>query len=160
MATAVPPSLDASPELMTARNAHINVLIASAQINDELDRLCRVEDLTHAQYMTLFVLCLSEGADRGVATGVIADGLLNRAADTTRLVDRLVKAGLAERAQDPSDRRLVLVKVTSEGRRRFEHLTELIHDYHLRQWANLSTDEVEQLDALLKKAIWGDELAT
>jgi DNA-binding MarR family transcriptional regulator len=157
--SAGPPTLDDSPALRTARNAHINVLIASVQIADDLDRISKTEELTHAQYMALFVLCLHDDAELGVSTGAIADGLLNRAADTTRLVDRLVKTGLAERLQDERDRRLVLVRATTEGRRRFDHLTTLIHEYHQTEWANLDGAEVEQLDALLTKAIWGETLA-
>ena len=73
--------------------------------------------------MALFVLCLSDEPDAGMPIGAVADGLLNRASDTTRLVDRLERAGLAERFPNPADRRGVLVRATAEGRAVFEAMT-------------------------------------
>ena len=52
--------------------------------------------------------------------GAVADDVcLTRASDTTRLIDRLAKAGLAERLPNPNDRRGVLVRATGAGRRVF-----------------------------------------
>ena len=52
--------------------------------------------ISHALYAALWVLCLADAPD-GLPMGALADGLLTRAADTTRLVDRLVKRRLATR---------------------------------------------------------------
>ncbi|MEJ7584283.1 MAG: MarR family transcriptional regulator [Acidimicrobiales bacterium] len=121
-----------------------------------MDQVCREEGITHNQYVPLFVLCLAEGAEDGVPVGAIADGLLNRASDTTRLVDRLEKAGLVERLPNPSDRRGVLVRATTAGRALFERLTPQLKEFHRSQWAHLSIAELEQLNVLLVKALWGD----
>ena len=88
----------------------------------------------------------------------MADGLLNRASDTTRLVDRLERAGLAERFPNPADRRGVLVRATAKGREVFAEITPAIQELHRTQWANLTTDETAQLDHLLLKALWGNDL--
>jgi DNA-binding MarR family transcriptional regulator len=48
----------------------------------------------------------------------LADRLLISRAALTRLVDRLVHAGLAERWHDEEDRRVVLVTLTAAGRRK------------------------------------------
>ena len=65
--------------------------------------------------MALWVLCLADDPDAGLPIGAVADGLLNRASDTTRLIDRLERAGLAERFPNPADRRGVLVRATRAG---------------------------------------------
>jgi DNA-binding MarR family transcriptional regulator len=57
----------------------------------------RTEDLTHSQYVAPWTLCLADDADVGIPVSAVSDGLLNRASDTTRLLDRLEKAGLVER---------------------------------------------------------------
>jgi DNA-binding MarR family transcriptional regulator len=88
--------------------------------------------------------------------GTVADGLLNRASDITRLIDRLEKAGLAERLPNPADRRSVLVRATAEGQRVFAAVTPKLQDFHRRQWSNLSSSEVDALHGLLAKALWGD----
>jgi DNA-binding MarR family transcriptional regulator len=92
-----------------------------------------------------------------VPVGAVADGLLNRASDTTRLIDRLEKAGLAERLPNPTDRRSVLVRATAAGRRVFATITPRLQEFHRRQWSRLSASEVDVLHDLLAKALWGDD---
>lgn len=133
----------------------MNVLVAANRFSDEMDRLCRDEGISHAQYVALWVLCLSDDADEGLAMGSIADGLLNRASDTTRLVDRLEQAGLAERLHGPGDRRVVRVRATTAGSELFARLTVTVKEFHRSQWAALTQTELEQLNTLLSKALWG-----
>jgi DNA-binding MarR family transcriptional regulator len=81
---------------------------------------------------------------------------LNRASDSTRLIDRLERAGLAERLPNPSDRRSVLVRATARGRRVFAKVTPRLQEYHRHQWSNLSAAEVDTLNRLLAQALWGE----
>jgi DNA-binding MarR family transcriptional regulator len=136
-----------------ARDAHVNVLIAAGRFTEGMDQVCRDEGLTHQQYAALWVLCLADGGEAGIPTGSVADGLLTRAADTTRLIDRLERAGLAERLPNPGDRRGVLVRATPAGRAAFERLTPRLLALHRRQWSGLSGDELETLNHLLAKAL-------
>jgi DNA-binding MarR family transcriptional regulator len=142
-------------QVQLAREAHVNVLVAANRFSDEMERRCRVDGISHAQYVALWVLCLSDEADDGLPMRALADGLLNRAADTTRLVDRLVDAGLAERFPSPDDRRLVLVRATAAGRDVFARVTRRVREFHRAQWAGLSEAELTQLGDLLAKALWG-----
>ena len=138
-----------------ARDVHINVLLLANRSLEQLEEICRTDGITHSQYVALWTLCLADDPDAGVPLGSVADGLLNRASDTTRLIDRLERAGLAERLPNPADRRGVLVRATDDGRRRFAVLTPRIQEFHARQWSNLSRREVEDLRKLLAKALWG-----
>ena len=140
------------------RNVHVNVLLLANRNLDKFEAICRDFGLTHAQYVALFVLCLSDEPGDGMPIGAVADGLLNRASDTTRLVDRLARAGLAERFPNPVDRRGVLVRATDRGREVFDRMAPAIQHLHRDQWSNLSAAEVERLDHLLLKALWGDDL--
>jgi DNA-binding MarR family transcriptional regulator len=101
------------------------------------------------------VLCLADDAEVGLPMGTIADGLLNRASDTTRLVDRLEQAGLAERLPNPADRRGVLVRATPAGQRVFSRLAPKLREFHRAQWASLSASELETFNRLLGRALWG-----
>jgi DNA-binding MarR family transcriptional regulator len=138
-----------------ARDVHVNLLLLAGKALEQLEEICRSEGVTHAQYVALWTLCLADDPDAGVPTSAVSDGLLNRASDTTRLVDRLVKAGLAERLPNPADRRGVLVRATAEGRARFQAVTPRLQAFHAQQWSNLSADEVGQLHRLLATALWG-----
>jgi len=140
-----------------ARDVHVNVLLLANRSLEQLEEISRAEGLTHSQYVALWTLCLAEDADAGIPVSAVADGLLNRASDTTRLIDRLEREGLAERRPNPSDRRGVLVRATAEGRRRFMAVTPKLQAFHSRQWSNLTSQEVEQLRRLLAKALWGSE---
>jgi DNA-binding MarR family transcriptional regulator len=138
------------------RDVHLNVLLLADRNLSELEEICGAEGITHQQYVALWTLCLADDPDAGVPMGAVADGLLNRASDTTRLVDRLERAGFAERLPHPDDRRSVLVRATSEGRRVFAAVTPKLQAFHRRQWSNLSSDELATLGRLLAKALWGD----
>jgi MarR family 2-MHQ and catechol resistance regulon transcriptional repressor len=138
-----------------ARDAHVNVLVAANRFTEGMDLVCREAGLSHSQYAPLWVLCLADGAADGLPMGAIADGLLTRASDTTRLIDRLVENGLAERLPNPSDRRGVLARATPKGRRVFAEVTPKLKAFHRAQWAALATDELETLHGLLTKALWG-----
>lgn len=137
-----------------ARDLHLNILLLAQRALDDLEAICRDHGVTHAQYVALWTLCLADDPTAGVPVGAVADGRLNRASDATRLVDRLVKAGLAERVRNPLDGRGVLVRATSEGRRRFEAITPEIQRYHATQFASLSTDEIAEFARLAGAAVW------
>ena len=138
-----------------AREVHVNVLLLANRSLDQLEAICRAEGLTHSQYVALWTLCLSDDRKVGLPVSAVADGLLNRASDATRLIDRLERAGLVERLRNPMDRRGVLVRATEEGRRRFEVVTPKLQEFHRSQWSNLTKGEVDQLRQLLGKALWG-----
>jgi len=131
------------------RDAHISVIVAGNRFVDGMERICREEGISQSQYVALWVLCLTDDPAAGVPVGAIADGLLNRASDTTRLVDRLVQAGLVERMPNPSDRRGVLVRATPAGRKVFDRLAPRVREYHRDQWRDVSNDDLQKLIGLL-----------
>ena len=141
-----------------AREAHVNVVVAANRFSEGVERICREEGITQAQHVALWVLCLADDASTGLPMGAITDGLLTRASDTTRLVDRLEQSGLVERMPNPADRRGVLVGATPAGRKVFGRVTPKLREYHHAQWANLSRDELETLNGLLGRALWGSKL--
>ena len=136
------------------REIHVNVLLLANRSLEQFEAICRTEDLTHSQYVALWTLCLADDADVGIPVSAVSDGLLNRASDTTRLLDRLEKAGLVERLPNPADRRGVLVRATPAGRNRFEAVTPKLQAFHATQWANLTHAEIHELHRLLAKALW------
>jgi DNA-binding MarR family transcriptional regulator len=152
----VAPTLREPEAVRIGRAVHVNILLLANRGLDALEKICHREGITHQQYVALWTLCLADDPDAGVPIGTVADGLLNRASDTTRLIDRLERAGLAERRPSPIDRRSVLVRATSEGRRVFASVTPGLQEFHRRQWANLSPAEVDSLNSLLAKALWAD----
>lgn len=77
-------------------------------------------DLTMAQMKTLVVL-----ADEGpAAIGVVGDALGVGLPTASHLVERLVRAGLARRVEDPEDRRRALASITPNGEELLRGLRE------------------------------------
>jgi DNA-binding MarR family transcriptional regulator len=152
--TESPEHLPEPEAVRVGREVHVNLLLLANRSLDALEEICQREGTTHQQYVALWTLCLADDPGAGLPMGAVADGLLNRASDTTRLVDRLERAGLAERLPNPSDRRSVLVRATPEGHRVFAAVTPKLQAFHRHQWSSLSPTEVDALNGLLAKALW------
>ena len=137
------------------REAFINLFLAAGRFTDEVEKLCKAEGLTMSHYTVLWVVCLSESPS-GVPMRIVADGLLTRASDATRLVDRLTQDGYVTRASSEEDRRVVLIRATRSGRALFQRLTTKVKALHRSQWSELSLAEMRELWRLLTKALWGE----
>ena len=134
--------------------AQLNLLLAANRFEAVAQAYCQDAGLSVHQARVLFTLCQHPDAERGLPMGVITDGLVNRASDTTRLVDRLVQSGYATRDASPGDRRVVLVKATPAG---FDLVARMDPDFRRARaefWAPLTRAELETLDALLTKVLW------
>jgi len=69
--------------------------------------------LTMAQIRVLMAVAHDQECTMGALSGRLGVGL----SATTELVDRLVEGGVIERVPDPSDRRVVRVRLSEPGRR-------------------------------------------
>lgn len=86
--------------------------------------------------------------------GIGAD-MVARDPDVTRLVDRLEKAGLVERERSVEDRRVVLVRITREGRALLKRLREPTAALHRAQLGHVARKDLARLSALLVDARCG-----
>lgn len=80
--------------------------------------------LTAAQHQLLLAVRGHDG-HQGPTIGDVASYLLLRHHSVVGLVDRAVKAGLVERREDSADRRVVRLRLTSQGASTLEKLSEL-----------------------------------
>ncbi len=148
-------SRNREPEIdRLGREAFINLFLASGRYTDQVEAACKTEGLTMSHYNVLWVVCLSEG--QAVPMRTVADGLLTRAADATRLVDRLARDRHVIRENSEEDRRVVLVRATRSGRALFRRLTVSIKALHRSQWSALSVEELRELRRLLVKSLWDE----
>ena len=74
--------------------------------------LIKGEDLSRTQYNVLRIL---RGTPDGLSCGEIADRMITKDPDITRLLDRLEKRQLISRSRESHDRRTVVTRITSEG---------------------------------------------
>jgi DNA-binding MarR family transcriptional regulator len=111
--------------------------------------------LSPAQYNVLRILRgagAGAGAGEHLACGEIAERMIAREPDMTRLLDRLEKRNLVSRCRQQTDRRVVAVRITDAGLNLLAELDPKITAAHRAQLAHLSERELKQLIALLEKA--------
>jgi len=87
----------------------------------------------------------------GLTMGELSQALSVPLYTATRMVDRFVEDGLADRLSDPDDRRIVRVTLTDNGRRFHEAIEDHLVENTERVMACLTPDEQGILIALLHK---------
>lgn len=114
------------------------------------DALFAEFDLTPQQYNVLRLL----KADHPelMPTLAIAERLVSRAPDITRMLDKLETRGLVRRDRSETDRRSVLVGISAAGLGLLAKIKELLRRCHERQMGHLSRGDLKTFVALLRKA--------
>jgi DNA-binding MarR family transcriptional regulator len=107
-------------------------------------------DLTPQQYNVLRLLRADH--PRAVQTLTLAERLVSRAPDITRMLDRLEQRGLVCRERPPDNRRVVRVKITAAGLALLEQIAAPLRDCHQRQLGHLGQADLKQLARLLRAA--------
>ena len=141
------PSINESAE----RDVYLNLLRAQELLISEFEELFRANGLTHTQFNVLRILVTS--SEKALPCQVIGENLLNRVPDVTRLIDRMEKAGLVTRKRSAEDRRVVLVQITSRGKRACESLYGDVDKLHRKQLSHLSASKLKSLDAGLRAVL-------
>ena len=128
------------------QKALINLLFTHGWVSRKLKSILRTYDLSIPQYNVLRILM---GAfPEPLTTSTIANRMLDKASDASRLVDRMHKKGWVEKHVCENDKRLVDVKLSEKGKDLFEKL-EIIEGDLDGILGNLSTQEAGQLNGLL-----------
>jgi DNA-binding MarR family transcriptional regulator len=113
----------------------------------------RSHDLTPAQYNVLRIL---RGAHPdGLTSGGVAERLITRGPDVTRLIDRLQKRGLVRRQRGVRDRRVVKVLITEPGLERLGELDSPAEEMPRKVLGALGKHRLEELNELLGAVISG-----
>jgi DNA-binding MarR family transcriptional regulator len=120
------------------------------------DRLRILEDglfarfaLTAQQYNLLRLL---KSAREPVPTLALAERLVSRAPDITRMIDKLEERGLLARTRSDNDRRTVLVAIRPAGLALLGQIATPLRDCHRRQLGHLAASDLKSLTALLNAA--------
>jgi DNA-binding MarR family transcriptional regulator len=113
------------------------------------DEFFRPYDLTPQQYN---VLRLLKAQHPGLLPTLdVANRLVSRAPDITRMLDKLEQRGLVSRVRSESDRRTVLVGITPAGVQLLAEMHEPLRACHEQQLGHLPPEAVRQLIELLRQ---------
>lgn len=140
----------AMPFASLEEEAFLNVLRTAGAMLEREAALLKEHGLTHAQYNALRIL---RGAgEKGLACGEIADRMITRDPDITRLLDRIEKQGWIERSRQRVDRRVVMARITAEGLARIEPLDRPVDELMRGVLGHLGEERLRMLIRLLEEA--------
>ena len=127
----------------------LELLRTTDMLSRGIAQLLKKEELSATQYNVLRIL---RGAPDGLACGEIANRMITRDPDVTRLLDRLERRELIERDRDLQDRRTVMAKITRDGLKLLARLDEPILQMHRQQLGHLGTERLREFAAVLLDA--------
>ena len=128
----------------------LNLMLTTRVVEEHWAQyLKRAEGISPSQYNILRIL---RGArPKAARISEISDRMVTRDPDVTRLVDRLIKQGLARRERDKDDRRVVLVEITGAGLSLLSRLDGPAGDSTEAAMAGLKPQQLRTLDTLLNE---------
>src|SRR5260370_30890530 len=109
--------------------AFLELLRPTDMLSGGMVKVLKAADLSATQYNVLRIL---RGAPEGLTCGEIANRMITRDPDITRLLDRLEKRGLIARCRETKDRRMVLTRITPERLKLMAGLEEPVQEGHLK----------------------------
>jgi DNA-binding MarR family transcriptional regulator len=129
-----------------AEDAALGVMMAADRLQQALAEICERHGITPDQYGVLRIL--REAHPTGRPRGEVAKQCMHRAPDTTRMLDRLVRQGLARRSRAPADRRCSVAMITKAGLALLARMDPEIAAEMRRRTQTLTGPQLQQLAQL------------
>lgn len=131
----------ANKTLNRSRTSSELLVRASALLYNKAEKITNGFFLSHgitaAQYN---VLALLEEEDSRINQLTISKRMLVSPGNITRILDKLISAGLIEREEDPQDRRHKRVLITAKGRALHQKIKPIYHAFMRRLTGGLSEE--------------------
>jgi DNA-binding MarR family transcriptional regulator len=123
----------------------VNIQLTNFWILEQVKSIIENENITYQQYN---ILCILRNSIIPLSTKELSKRMLDKMSDTSRLIDRLVLKGLAEKKMSMIDKRLVDISITQKGMEILETIDE--HNEKIDKITeNLSTEELQLLNRFL-----------
>jgi DNA-binding MarR family transcriptional regulator len=130
----------------------LGLQIVAARIMEPWEKFLKTTaELTLHQYNVLRILRGNHPA--ALPSGEIANRMIARDPDITRLVDRLERRGLVTRVRSEQDRRVVEVGITGKGQELLRSLDDHVDRFPRNMLGHLGPKKLEQLGVLLEQAL-------
>jgi len=130
------------------QKATINLIYTYHWVTERIKNILHEEDITLQQYNILRIL---RGSDpMPLSTLMIRERMLDKMSDTSRIVDRLLLKKLVSKCLCNSDKRLVDVSITDDGKAMLQRIDA--RDHEMRSvMEKLTEEELITLNKLLDK---------
>ena len=124
-----------------------NIWLTEAWLRTGMKDFLSQYDVTLQQVNILRIL---REANEPLSTKELAERMIDKNSDTSRLVDRMVSKDLVRKRKDSNDRRLVQVSINYEGLKLLAKIDDDLDEVDERMF-RLGSEEIEQLNELLEK---------
>jgi DNA-binding MarR family transcriptional regulator len=129
----------------------VAILKSADSLSQEAEQLIKAHDLTMAQYNVLRIL---RGAEpKGLLCRGIAERMISRDPDMTRLLDRMERRNLITRERQKDDRRVIMTRITTDGLAFLKKLDQPVRELHKRQFAHMRSAHLKALAELLEEVV-------
>lgn len=142
-------TLSPAPAVCPEETLFVDLVRTADALSRAPAQILKKHELSPAPYNVLRIL---RGSPQGLLCGEIAERMITREPDITRLLDRLERRGLVSRCREDEDRRRVLVRITPAGLELLAELDQPIQDLHRRQLGHLTGKQLQDLRVLLAEA--------
>lgn len=129
--------------------AYLNIVRTEATLSQTVNACFKEYGITQTLYNLMRII--RGGPDEGVPCSNIADRLVARVPDVTRLVDRAVNLGLVTRNRPENDRRVVLLSLTPAGLELLDQIAGPLDVLHRKQMGALSEEELRTVIDLMTR---------
>lgn len=127
--------------------ALISLLRTADHLNLILERMMKDHGITPTQYNVLRIL---RGAlPGGLPCSEIGKRLINHVPDVTRLLDRIERSGWATRERTSEDRRLVIIRLTPEGKKKVDAMDDPVNETQHTLMNGLGEKDLQSLIDIL-----------
>jgi DNA-binding MarR family transcriptional regulator len=138
-----------------AEEAYLNLLRTHAVLSAPTEQLFKKHGISPPKYNILRILrgagATGDACSHGLPSLEIADRMITRVPDITRLVDGLEGEGFVTRTRCTEDRRVVYVGISDKGLRLLDQLDKPVAELNRGLLSHLTNDELHELNRLLAK---------
>jgi DNA-binding MarR family transcriptional regulator len=127
--------------------AFLDLARTTEMLSVPIVQLLKTEELSPTSYNVLRIL---RGCPGGLTCREIAERMITRDPDITRLLDRLEKRKLIARNRDNKDRRVVLSRITDAGLDLLAKLDQPLREVHRKMLGHLGPERLRNLSQLLE----------
>jgi DNA-binding MarR family transcriptional regulator len=128
----------------------LNLMRTTDALSRGGEEILKLVRLSPNQYNVLRIL---RGAgEQGLCCREVADRMVTRDPDITRLVDRLERRGLLTRSRDSKDRRIITVRITPDGLKTLKDLDGPMDEYNRNRLSHMDKADLRKLSELLETA--------
>lgn len=135
------------------QQAYLELVYTAQALSAKLGEVFAAAGLSGKQYNVL--RALRRSGEPGLTPSQIHEQLVERGADVTRLVDRLIRQGFVSRRHGEDDRRVVLITLTARGQDLLASLDAPVLAAHKAQLGHMLEADLAALIALLQTARQG-----